>query len=67
MEVTKFWSPKSEELLTGDMLKEMKYVEVVAFEVLRFRPPTPMVPHLTSEDTYVGMRESDFRRIDALI
>lgn len=32
------------------MLREMKYLEAVALEVLRFRPPAPMVPHLTSEE-----------------
>ncbi|MCD7454099.1 hypothetical protein HAX54_023461 [Datura stramonium] len=49
-EVARFWSPECDEPLTGDMLREMKYLEAVALEVLRFRPPAPMVPHLTSEE-----------------
>ncbi|XP_059311140.1 cytochrome P450 710A11-like [Lycium ferocissimum] len=49
-EVAKFWSTESDKPLTGDMLREMKYVEAVAREVLRYRPPAPMVPHLTSEE-----------------
>ncbi|KAM3322893.1 hypothetical protein P3S67_004044 [Capsicum chacoense] len=39
-EVARFWKPKShDEPLTGEMLREMKYVEAVALEVLRFKPP----------------------------
>ncbi|KAF3682701.1 CytochromeA1 [Capsicum annuum] len=50
-EVARFWKPKShDEPLTGEMLREMKYVEAVALEVLRFKPPAPMVPHLTTEE-----------------
>ncbi|CAN4111718.1 unnamed protein product [Withania somnifera] len=50
IEVAKLWSPESGEPLTGEMLRKMKYVEAVAREVLRFKPPAPMVPHLTREE-----------------
>jgi hypothetical protein len=34
--------------LTADLLAQMKYTKQVALEVLRFRPPAPMVPHIAA-------------------
>ncbi|KAG4960245.1 hypothetical protein JHK87_036878 [Glycine soja] len=48
-EVAGIWSPESDELITADMLREMKYTLAVAREVLRFRPPATLVPHIAAE------------------
>jgi len=34
-EVVGIWSPESDELITVDMLREMKYTQAVACEVVR--------------------------------
>lgn len=49
-EVASIWSPESDSMITPEQLREMKYTEAVAREVLRFRPPATMVPHIALED-----------------
>ncbi|CAE6029135.1 unnamed protein product [Arabidopsis arenosa] len=49
-EVAKIWSPESGELITADQLAEMKYTRAVAREVVRYRPPATMVPHIATND-----------------
>ncbi|KAJ7538502.1 hypothetical protein O6H91_11G051300 [Diphasiastrum complanatum] len=36
--------------ITPEQLREMKYTEMVVKEVLRFRPPATMVPHIANVD-----------------
>ncbi|MQL96162.1 hypothetical protein Taro_028836 [Colocasia esculenta] len=53
-EVSSLWSPSEDGApwprITADILREMKYTEAVAREVIRFRPPATMVPHLAARD-----------------
>ncbi|MCL7023031.1 hypothetical protein MKW94_016039 [Papaver nudicaule] len=49
-EVSGIWSSESGKLITADNLREMKYTEAVAKEVMRYRAPAPLVPHLAGED-----------------
>ncbi|CAH2059415.1 unnamed protein product [Thlaspi arvense] len=49
-EVGRIWSPESDALITVDQLAEMKYTLSVAREVVRFRPPATMVPHVAAVD-----------------
>jgi len=49
-EVAKIWSPESNALITVDQLAEMKYTRSVAREVIRYRPPATMVPHVAAID-----------------
>ncbi|XP_058101106.1 cytochrome P450 710A1-like [Magnolia sinica] len=49
-EVAGIWSPESDAMITQEQLREMKYTEAVAREVIRFRPPATMVPHIARED-----------------
>ena len=35
--------------ITGEVLNEMVYTRQVVKEVLRFRPPAPMVPQVTKQ------------------
>lgn len=49
-EADSVWSPESGEPITPDVLRLMKYTEAVAREVIRFRPPATMVPHIAGED-----------------
>nr|GMD86598.1 sterol 22-desaturase [Ipomoea batatas] len=49
-EVRKFWSPESGHPIAAEHLREMKYVEAVAREVLRFRAPATLVPHIAGVD-----------------
>ncbi|KAJ4977404.1 hypothetical protein NE237_002510 [Protea cynaroides] len=49
-EVSAIWKPESGELITAEQLREMKYTEAVAREVVRFRAPATMVPHIAGED-----------------
>ncbi|NP_001312031.1 cytochrome P450 710A11-like [Nicotiana tabacum] len=49
-EVVKFWSPESEQPLTAEMLRVMKYLEAVAREVVRIRTPATLVPHIAGEE-----------------
>ena len=49
-EVAGIWSPESDTLITAEQLKEMKYTQAVAREVVRFRPAAPLVPHIAAVD-----------------
>ncbi|KAG0499357.1 hypothetical protein HPP92_004048 [Vanilla planifolia] len=49
-EVSALWSPESGEPISTEKLREMKYTEAVVREVLRYRPPATMVPHIAGED-----------------
>jgi cytochrome P450 family 710 subfamily A protein len=45
-EVVTVWSPESGNLMTAEMIQEMKYTQAVAREVVRHRPPGALVPHI---------------------
>ncbi|KAK2987810.1 hypothetical protein RJ640_024437 [Escallonia rubra] len=49
-EVAGIWWPESDRLITAEELREMKYTEAVAREVIRFRAPATMVPHIAGEE-----------------
>ncbi|KAI4298259.1 hypothetical protein L6164_031838 [Bauhinia variegata] len=49
-EVARVWSPESDSLITAEQLREMKYTQAVAREVVRFRPPATLVPHIAAVD-----------------
>ncbi|KAG7637810.1 putative cytochrome P450 [Arabidopsis thaliana] len=49
-DVARFWLSESNELITADQLAEMKYTRAVAREVLRYRPPASMIPHVAVSD-----------------
>ncbi|EOA28440.1 hypothetical protein CARUB_v10024647mg [Capsella rubella] len=49
-EVGQIWSPESNTLITADQLAEMKYTRCVAREVLRYRTPASVVPHVAVSD-----------------
>lgn len=49
-EVESKWSPDSGTLITAEQLGQMKYTQAVAREVLRYRTPATMVPHIAAED-----------------
>ena len=49
-EVELIWLPESDSLITGDQIVEMKYTHAVAREILRYRAPTPLVPHIAAKD-----------------
>ncbi|KAI3875385.1 hypothetical protein MKW98_000062 [Papaver atlanticum] len=49
-EVSQIWSLDSGKLITAENLREMKYTEAVAREVMRYRAPATLVPHLAGED-----------------
>ncbi|CAK7350230.1 unnamed protein product [Dovyalis caffra] len=49
-EVSSFWSPESDGLINTEQLREMKYTQAVAREVLRYRPPATLVPHVAMKD-----------------
>ncbi|WJX22629.1 sterol 22-desaturase [Trifolium repens] len=49
-EVAGIWSPESDKLITADQLREMKYTQAVAREVIRYRPPATLVPHIAAEN-----------------
>ncbi|XP_026432519.1 cytochrome P450 710A11-like [Papaver somniferum] len=49
-EVSRIWSAESGKLITAENLREMKYTEAVAREVIRYRAPAPLVPHIAGED-----------------
>ncbi|KAK7245687.1 hypothetical protein RIF29_40536 [Crotalaria pallida] len=49
-EVAGIWSPESDKLITAEQLREMKYTQAVAREVIRIRPPATLVPHIAAED-----------------
>ncbi|KAG8490739.1 hypothetical protein CXB51_013987 [Gossypium anomalum] len=49
-EVSRIWSPESDALMTAEQLREMKYTQAVALEVVRYRPPATLVQHIAVED-----------------
>ncbi|CAI9782146.1 unnamed protein product [Fraxinus pennsylvanica] len=49
-EVSQYWVPESCASITGENLREMKYTEAVAREVVRIRAPATMVPHIAGVD-----------------
>ncbi|GKV36985.1 hypothetical protein SLEP1_g45061 [Rubroshorea leprosula] len=49
-EVSRIWSPKSDQLINADQLRDMKYTQTVAREVVRYRPPATLVPHIAAVD-----------------
>ncbi|XP_010257767.1 PREDICTED: cytochrome P450 710A11-like [Nelumbo nucifera] len=49
-EVSSIWSPESDTLITAEQLTEMKYTQAVAREIVRFRAPATLVPHIAGED-----------------
>jgi len=48
-EVAAVWSPESGELMTAEKIQAMKYTQAVAREVIRYRPPATLVPHIAGE------------------
>ncbi|KAL1805767.1 hypothetical protein ACET3Z_028835 [Daucus carota] len=49
-EVAGIWTPESGKYITAEQLREMKYTEAVAREVIRLKAPATMVPHIAGED-----------------
>ncbi|XWS18624.1 hypothetical protein CRYUN_Cryun32bG0060900 [Craigia yunnanensis] len=49
-EVSRIWSPESDVLISTEQLREMKYTRAVAREVVRYRAPATLVPHIAMED-----------------
>lgn len=49
-EVASVWSPESDSLITAEMLASMKYTQAVAREVIRYRAPATLVPHIAAVD-----------------
>ncbi|KAK7245685.1 hypothetical protein RIF29_40534 [Crotalaria pallida] len=49
-EVSGIWSSESNALITAEQLRDMKYTQAVAREVVRYRPPTFSVPHVAAEE-----------------
>ncbi|XVF40153.1 hypothetical protein PTKIN_Ptkin01aG0088400 [Pterospermum kingtungense] len=49
-EVSRIWSPESDALISANQLREMKYTQAVAREVVRYRAPATLVPHIATED-----------------
>lgn len=49
-EVSSVWSPEDGIPITADHLRAMKYTEAVVREVVRYRPPATLVPHIAAED-----------------
>lgn len=49
-EISGIWVWESDTPITLKQLKEMKYTEVVAREILRFWPPAALAPHIAGED-----------------
>ncbi|CAA7408357.1 unnamed protein product [Spirodela intermedia] len=52
-EVSSLWSPAEDgtwPAITAEMMRGMRYTEAVVREVIRFRPPATLVPHIAAED-----------------
>ena len=49
-EVKSMWLPESDSLITGDQIAQMKYTHAVAREILRYKAPAPLVPHIATKD-----------------
>lgn len=50
VEVESIWSPETDSLISSEQLGQMKYTHAVAREVVRYRPPATLVPHIAAED-----------------
>jgi len=48
-EVSAVWSPESGEPITPEKFMQLKYTHAVAREVVRYRPPATLVPHIAAE------------------
>ncbi|XP_022926155.1 cytochrome P450 710A11-like [Cucurbita moschata] len=49
-EVKSIWSPESDSLISSEQLLEMKYTQAVAREVVRYRAPATVVPHVAAAE-----------------
>ncbi|XWS15959.1 hypothetical protein CRYUN_Cryun34aG0046400 [Craigia yunnanensis] len=49
-EVSMIWSPESDVLISSDQVREIKYTQAVAREVVRYRAPATLVPHIAMEN-----------------
>ncbi|CAK9184368.1 unnamed protein product [Ilex paraguariensis] len=49
-EVAGVWSPESDTPITAEKLRELRFTEAVAKEIVRFRTPATLVPHIAGED-----------------
>lgn len=52
-EVSSLWSPAEDgtwPVITAEMMRGMRYTEAVVREVIRFRPPATLVPHIAAKD-----------------
>ncbi|CAK9321190.1 unnamed protein product [Citrullus colocynthis] len=49
-EVKSIWSPESDSLISAEQLLEMKYTQAVAREVVRYRAPATVVPHVAAAE-----------------
>ncbi|GMH27693.1 hypothetical protein Nepgr_029536 [Nepenthes gracilis] len=49
-EVSRTWSPESDSPITAEHLQQLKYSQAVAREILRYRAPATLVPHIASQD-----------------
>ncbi|CAO2823409.1 unnamed protein product [Amaranthus hypochondriacus] len=49
-EVESIWNPESNSLITPEQLISMKYTQAVAREVVRYRAPATLVPHVAREE-----------------
>ena len=49
-EVKSMWLPESDSLIIDDQLAQMKYTHAVAHEIMRYRAPAPLVPHIAAKD-----------------
>ncbi|KAL2930816.1 hypothetical protein RDABS01_036226, partial [Bienertia sinuspersici] len=49
-EVESVWNPETNSPITAEQLACMKYTQAVAREVVRFRAPATVVPHVACED-----------------
>ncbi|GAV66444.1 p450 domain-containing protein [Cephalotus follicularis] len=49
-EVSRIWSPESDSLISAEQVREMKYTQAVAREVVRFRAPATLVTHVAVEE-----------------
>lgn len=49
-EVAGIWLPESDAPISAEQLREMKYTEAVAREVVRIKAPATLVPHIAGED-----------------
>ncbi|XP_050203737.1 cytochrome P450 710A1-like [Mercurialis annua] len=49
-EVSAVWSPESGKLINVEQIRELKYTQAVAREVIRYRAPATLVPHIAVRD-----------------